>query len=237
MPEQEQLTTSLFKQRNYPGRVRLLSRIQAKFGTAGLIVAIVALVAALAGTAFAAVDRLSKQEKKEVKSIAKQFVGVGPAGPQGPAGANGDTGARGPEGPEGKEGPEGPEGKEGKEGPAGPTETNLPSGKTSKGVWGFINTNVTHAYAQISFPLYLTAEPEPHYMPFGETPTTECPGTVLEPKAAAGHLCIYAKTIVNSEPLEFVSDDNFRSGFLFLFDLENESADAEAHGTWAVTAK
>jgi hypothetical protein len=215
----------------------MFSRIHGRLGTAGFIIAIVALIAALGGTAFAAVDRLSKQEKKEVKVIAKQFAPAVVPGATGPAGSKGDAG------PRGETGSEGPEGPQGIPGEPGPTETKAPSGKTMKGVWGFTATGVEYTYAQISFPLFLTAEPEPHYLP-SDWPTgasTEekenCPGTVGEPKAKVGHLCIYDKGLENASPSEFVSDDNFRSGFLFKFNLENEANFAEAHGTWAVTAK
>jgi hypothetical protein len=215
----------------------MISRIHGRLGTGGFIIAIVALIAALGGTAFAAVDKLSKQEKKEVKSIAKKFATAGPAGAVGPAGP------QGPEGPRGPEGPQGEPGEQGIQGEPGPTETKAPSGKTMKGVWGFTEKGIEYAYAQISFPLFLTAEPEPHYLPSdwpagaGAEEKEQCPGTVGEPKAKAGHLCIYAKGLINASPSEFVSDDNFRSGFLFKFNLETEANFAEAHGTWAVTPK
>jgi|SRR5215213_2887395 len=218
----------------------MFSRIHSRLGTAGFIIAMVALVAAFAGTAFAAVDRLSNQEKKEVKKIAKKLAAAGPAGAIGPVGPQGTAGARGEVG---SEGPQGEPGEPGEQGEPGPTETKAPSGKTMKGVWGFTTVGVEYTYAQISFPLFLTAEPEPHWLP-ADWPTgasTEekenCPGTVLEPKAKVGHLCIYGKTVINVSPSEFVSDDNFRSGFLFKFNLEDKAAFAEAHGTWAVTAK
>ena len=218
----------------------MISRIHSRLGTAGFIIAIVALVAALAGTAFAAVDKLSKQEKKEVKVIAKKYATIGPAGAVGAVGPQGPVGPRGPEGPEG---PQGEPGQQGIQGIPGPTETKAPSGKTMKGVWGFTERGIEYAYAQISFPLWLTEEPEPHYLPSdwptgaGAEEKEQCPGTVGDPKAKAGHLCVYEKTTFNTSPSEFVSDDNFRSGFLFKFNLETEANFAEAHGTWAVTPK
>jgi hypothetical protein len=201
-----------------------------KLGTAGLVVAIVALIAALAGTAFAAVDKLSGAEKKEVKKIAKQF-----AGKPGAQGLTGSQGAKGDPGPKGDQGERGLEGPEGEEGPPGPTETTLPAGKTMTGVWGFTNTGVEQAYAQMSFPLRYQGEPEVHFMPSGEAPTTECPGSVSEPKAAAGHLCIYEKNSLNATPSEFITDDEVHSGLLLVFNIENIANLAVAHGTWALT--
>jgi hypothetical protein len=91
----------------------MISRIQSKFGTAGLVVAIVALVAALTGAAFAA-GGLTGQQKKEVKKIAKKYAGkngapgaVGPQGPKGDTGAAGTNGTNGTNGTDGKDGTNG----------------------------------------------------------------------------------------------------------------------------------
>lgn len=82
----------------------MISRIQDKFGTAGLVVAIVALVAALAGTAFAAAG-LNGKQKKQVTAIAKKYAGKqGPAGPAGPVGPAGPAGAKGEQGADGADG-------------------------------------------------------------------------------------------------------------------------------------
>jgi len=89
----------------------MFSRIQERFGTAGLVVAIVALIAVLGGTAFAASGGLTGKQKKEVKKIAKSFQGQGPVGPQGPAGANGTNGTNGKDGAPGGPGTPGAPGK------------------------------------------------------------------------------------------------------------------------------
>ncbi len=87
----------------------MLSRMQSKLGTAGLVVAIVALFAALTGAAFAANAALSSKQTKEVKKIAKKFAGKpgkagapGPVGPQGQAGPAGKGGTNGSNGADGK---------------------------------------------------------------------------------------------------------------------------------------
>lgn len=128
----------------------MISKLHARLGTAGLVVAVIALVAALAGTAFAAAG-LSSKQKQEVKTIARQFAGkngaTGPAGPAGAkgdtglVGAKGDTGAAGATGPQGPAGPTGADGAQGPEGPAGPAGSPwtvgnvLPSGATEVGTW------------------------------------------------------------------------------------------------------
>lgn len=102
----------------------MYSRLQKKFGTAGLVVAVVALIAALAGVAFAAAG-LNPKQKKEVKKIAQQYAGkngaTGPAGPAGPQGPKGDPGAAGATGADGVNGANGAAGATGATGTTGAT--------------------------------------------------------------------------------------------------------------------
>jgi hypothetical protein len=100
-------------------------------------------------------------------------------------------------------------GKNGKDGETGFTEF-LPSEKTETGVWRFVshNTVVENGggevsekadpvqWVPISFPIPLSSEAageiavESHATAVG--PSTNCPGTADEPKAAPGFLCVYA---------------------------------------------
>jgi Collagen triple helix repeat (20 copies) len=136
----------------------MLSRLQNKLGTAGLVVAIVALVAALTGAAFAA-GGLTKQQEKQVKKIAKKYAGKpgkpGPQGPVGPAGAKGNPGAKGDKGDTGTTGPEGPRGKTGPEGPEGSFATVMPAGTTIRGNWS-ITTPSGVAYGTDSVSYLMT---------------------------------------------------------------------------------
>jgi hypothetical protein len=205
----------------------LFALLEEKVGTAGLIVAIVALITALSGGAFAAQKFVTK---KQAIKIAKKYAGQdgapGAPGPSGPAGAKGADGAAGQPGEKGDIG---------ETGPAGPVETTLPAGKTMTGVWGFRESDVTEAYAQISFPLRYPGEPEFHVLNEGETSTTECPGSASDPKAQAGHLCIYVAG--TPQNIQFccltTEDDQFHSGLLLKFPLEDPTEEAFAHGTWA----
>jgi hypothetical protein len=142
----------------------MYSRLQKKFGTAGLVVAVLGLIAALAGAAIAA-GGLTKQQEQQVKKIAKKYAGkngatgptgpVGPGGPQGPkgdpgsvgatgadgvngvTGATGATGGTGPTGAKGATGATGPTGVTGPEGALGTAGTTLPSNASETGVWAF----------------------------------------------------------------------------------------------------
>lgn len=219
----------------------MFSRIHQKLGTAGFIVAIVALVAAVSGAAIAAMPGLNAKQKKEVAKIAKKHAGKpgapgaqGPQGPQGNPGPQGPQGVPGPVGPAGEEGPPGPEGKEG---PPGPTETKLPAGKTLKGLWQFQTEGSGFGLVSISFPLQVLPNPSPHWIGVGEPSTEECPGNAAEPKAARGHLCIYASTIINAAPfpLQIVGPEE-SIGWRAKFNVVEEK-DAFGLGTWAVTTR
>jgi hypothetical protein len=214
----------------------MFSRVHNKLGTAGFVLAIVALIAALAGTAFAMAG-LNPKQKKEVKKMAKSFAGKnGATGPTGPAGA---VGATGPAGGSGAKGDTGPTGPTGATGPAGPSETKLPSGKTSTGLWAFAAKGHS-AYVVVSFPLRVTPAPDWHWLKKSEQ-TAECPGTVNEPKAEPGHICFYREEIKNTsnaDSPEFVgsSTTDPTSGWVGEFIPEGE-AEAYGLGSWAVTAK
>jgi hypothetical protein len=225
----------------------MLKRIHNRLGTAGLVIAVVALVAAVAGTAFAAGGLTKKQEKQVVK-IAKKYAGK--PGAQGAKGDPGPTGAQGPKGDQGLKGDAGTPGTDGEDGIDGENgvcsvavpKCELPSGSTMTGVWGVASVGVSHPVAEVSFPLRLAAEPtEFQVIPPGGTSTSECPGTPEEPQAKKGYLCIYEAvelTNVKAPPFNgFVTDDLFHSGFLFRLAAIEVGELAEAHGTWAVTAK
>jgi hypothetical protein len=169
----------------------------------------------------------------------------------GPQGLAGPQGAAGTPGSEGKQGPEGKEGKEGKAGKdatfdGGP----LKSGVTETGAYSVhILSSGTYEYVTVSFPIPLKAGLEApaediHYMPIGEEPTSECPGSAAEPEAEEGQLCFYG-TLYDQEI-------SFTSGVGEIFDpvkkqyvtpatgasaLFTATGDgARSLGTWAVTA-
>jgi hypothetical protein len=220
----------------------MFSRIHNRLGTAGLVVAIVALIAALAGTAFAAVDTLSNVEKKEVKKIAKKFAGKsGATGPVGPQGPQGNPGAPGSPGAPGEDGDDGAEGEDGVCSVSIPTCV-LPAGATVTGVWGIASKGSERAYAPISFPLRLASEPTEIQLigPDGSspTPTEECPGSVEEPKAKEGFVCIYQSTgsLSNIQFLDYIPE-SLRNGVVLDPKIEDTAVEARTHGSWAVTGK
>jgi hypothetical protein len=210
----------------------MFSRMHNKLGTAGLVVAIVALVAAVGGTAIAALPGLNAKQKKQVTTIAKKFAGQdGAQGIQGPVGPQGSPGPAGAPGSEGDEGPQGPIG------PAGPTETKLPSGKTSTGNWALAVKGHSD-YLTLNFPLRVEPQPEAwHWLGVGGS-NANCPGTPQDPKAAPGHLCIYAVELANLSGPELVagSTTDPTSGWVGEF-IPGGEAEGYGYGSWAVTAK
>lgn len=225
----------------------MLKRIHDKLGTAGFVLAIVALVVALGGTALAAKGVFTKKQEKKIIQIAKKY-----AGKDGAPGPKGDTGAAGAQGPKGDAGPKGDKGdtgSQGPEGPPGPTETVLPPGKTSTGLWAFSGKEHA-AYLLINFPLRVqpaprsapaeagTGNPE-HYLFPGET-SPVCPGSFASPDAEPGNLCIYIKALHNVSPefpLEIgTATADPTSGWVGEFKPES-GKEGFGNGSWAVTAK
>ena len=194
----------------------------------------------------------------------------GKDGAQGPAGANGKEGAQGPAGVSVasleskakigscKEGGSefkaasgttyacnGEKGKEGSPWTAGGT---LPAGKTEKGQWSAsLNKNFEGSVggnAAISFGIPLVSAPTLVYVSETEgSHAPECPGTVAEPEAAEGDLCVYA-TFENLGPNKlatFVEGEVTKVGGFLSF-TGGEIAGKEVfgvaiHGAWAVTGQ
>jgi hypothetical protein len=207
----------------------MFSKMHNKFGSAGLVVAVIALIAAVAGTAFAA-GGLTKQQEKQVKKIAKKYAGK--PGPQGPKGDSGAAGAQGAKGDQGPKGDQGSEGKQGPEGPAGPTETELPPGKTVTGTFALRDEGLNWYWVNISFPLSVTPAPD---ATLATANPTKCDGTVANPKAAPGFLCIYLDPETSNTFVGFILSPDRNSGTTLEFKPENEAQPIKALGTWAVT--
>jgi hypothetical protein len=121
---------------------------------------------------------------------------------------------------------------------------NLPPGKTMKGSYmvGAMSSGGTYyGLAVFSFPQQLAANPIPHYMAVGATPTAQCPGSNDAPAAAPGHLCIYENaksnvaTFTISDPARNLANTSGRWGAY----IQITAAAAGlfySNGTWAVTA-
>jgi Collagen triple helix repeat (20 copies) len=172
-------------------------------------------------------------------------------GPQGAAGRAGPAGASGPRGLTGSPGPQGTTGPAGPAGPAGlrgdSFESGLPSGKTLRGIYEIADTaaakSVQDQTTAISetYAASLPAAPQIHFIADGATPPAACPGSVADPKAAAGNLCVYeSRNHANlaEDPDVFIDPSNQAEGTLgFGIEITANSAGLyDSAGTWAVTA-
>jgi hypothetical protein len=149
-------------------------------------------------------------------------------GPKGATGATGPTGAQGPQGPRGEQGE------------SGTFLSSLPSGKTLTGVYG-ISGHVetagdTAAEDAISFQVPLSTPPVEYIVSSG-SPTAECPGTVDEPEAAPGYLCLYEEHVYGADgELEAEATGSGKSGFAVFLAGPTVAGGYNYYGTWAVTA-
>jgi Collagen triple helix repeat (20 copies) len=253
----------------------MFSSFRTRFGIPGVI-SVIALVFAMFGGAYAASNDGGDGSKASASAKAKKGPRgprgprgpqgpVGPAGPQGPAGApgaKGDAGANGKDGAPGQAGAkgatgatgeEGPEGEAGEEGSPWTAGGTLPSEETLTGTWSVSVPDVVAEniiYSQISFPIPLPAEiseANAHVAPHAN-----CGGTVANPTADAGHLCVYVRAKQNVAFASGPTSGNIKdivkpsstpaeeggatiSGALLSLAI-TAAGDANAWGTWAVTA-
>jgi len=254
------------------GRLRHPVRaIREPLGTAGLVVAIIALIMAMGGAAFAAAG-LNGKQKKEVEKIAKKFAGApgkqgapGANGAQGPVGAQGSTGPTGVAGAKGDPGANGAQGSPGKQGESAPCTAGEPtcvvaSGVTETGAWSISQSSAgaLQPFATISFPIPLAEgsginsafafnKEQTANEDFG---TSGCEGSVAEPTAPSGKLCVYtggetlekaAGATYQVQALEVLTTSKYAAtGAVlrapFLIGSPEEPASIEASGSWAVTA-
>lgn len=239
--------------------ILMYRRFHERFGTAGVVIAVIALIVALGGTALAK-GLFTKAQEKKIAAIAKKFAGkpgaTGPQGPQGPQGSPGATGAKGDKGDTGLPGKDG----------TFSTEP-LPSGQTLTGIWGqeIAPTSGELGLVTISYPIRVSPAPtklvwvkaggnfalvaNPATGAFVELLETQeeveeaCPGSVANPQAVAGNVCMYtafeeSATFDNgffAHPHRATSPDP-TNGVVFPF-VNTESEPGLISGSWAVTAK
>jgi len=229
-----------------------------------LIVSIIALVVACTGTAIAANQLITSAEIKnrtiKMKDLSRALrkavlAGVGPTGPKGPDGAKGAAGRTGPSGATGATGVTGADGTSLFD------AATIPSGTTIRGAWGgryiaAIAGNQQNSYLlSYSFPLPAPVALKDSNVQFGANTAgpvgdadPACTGSVAEPTAPAGKVCIYSNegpngTRSNSTLTGFklsaagVNTEADRYGFeVRMVDAGTVPGTVRAEGTWAYTA-
>lgn len=128
--------------------------------------------------------------------------------------------------------------------PAGSLADGLPSGKTLRGRFeagdGSPPNNVNDVASEaISFGAQLPTPP-PRTIVMNQPAPPQCPGTVADPQAAAGHLCIFVGDRVAISSVETISDNGAIGGTTRqgagIYVISATTGIFGARGSWAVTA-
>lgn len=204
-----------------------------------MIVAMLALFVALTGTAVATTSALitGKQIKNssitgaDVKNRSLRPIDFrgsvrGPRGLRGLTGATGATGASGAKGDKGDKGD------------AGPLVNTLPPGATLRGMYAWADRSATgyNPVVPLSYPFPLPASPTINVIGVGGASTAACPGTVADPQAAPGNLCVYQQRNDGNLAFSVLNEvQGGRFGAVLYFPIP-DGTDYEYEGTWAVTA-
>ncbi len=255
----------------------MFSTIRKRFTYTNVAVT-VALVFAMSGGAYAASKYVITSTKQISPKVLKTLQGKagkaganGAQGAPGVAGAQGSAGPQGPQGPAGAAGPNGTNGENGKEGEKGKEGSpwtaggTLPSEKSEQGVWSVLYTATAAGQAgsaDISFNIPLAEAPEATKttnfigLKEGENEENEnktaipshCKGTVSNPIAQPGNLCVFARSLGNAtlggaflsqlflNPQEGTFEAAGTNGTVMDFAATAEGT-VFADGDWAVTAK
>ncbi|HJZ35335.1 MAG TPA: hypothetical protein VJ204_03600 [Solirubrobacterales bacterium] len=214
-----------------------MKKIRANLTYANVMSTIAVLLVLGGGTALAATVVLPKNSvgAKQLKKGAVTPAKLAPAAKAALTGPRGATGAVGPQGPKGDAGTTGEKGE------PGTFLSALPSGRTLTGVYGISghiqNPGDTGAEDAISFQIPLS-EPPVESVVIGGAPTTECPGTVNDPAAAPGYLCLYEQAAYGDEPaLKAEPTGSGKDGFAVFIPGATVEGPYNDYGTWAVTAR
>lgn len=117
---------------------------------------------------------------------------------------------------------------------------------TMRGEWSvsFVAANGNNGgLSSFSFPQALPSAPGAdlgNVIPVGGPSTTNCPGTVTDPQALPGQLCVYEKIRGNTDIVRILDNGSaqFERASPTGFSIVNSAAaagDSFAHGRWAVT--
>jgi len=227
--------------RQTTGKGNPMRRLFRKRPSAALIIACAALAVALSGVGYAAtvLPKNSVGSKQVINGSLKK-ADLSKKAVAALKGARGQQGARGEQG---LPGIQGVRGDKGDPGPAGPFPDTLPGGKTIRGYWGWYSTVTASGQFAGDFQSFggftLAAPPTAHYVAFNASPPSQCPGTLSNPQAAPGNLCVYESVRGNLAQPQ-VCNMNFcpasgPAGFA-VYSTSLASGVTFARGTWAVTA-
>jgi len=208
-----------------------------------MVVACTALLFAMTGAGYAAgklgpntvgTKQLKKNAVISSKVKNRSLLAVDFKAGQVPKGAKGDPGAPGAPGAPGQQGP------------PGPFPDAFPAGKTLRGNYMTAGNNGPSTnHSAYSFGFRLSAAPTVHYITVGTPPPADCPGTVTNPQANPGHLCVFEVFAQNATAFRGVCDAETagcpansasREGFAVYAAIQTAGQGMYVFGSWAVTA-
>jgi hypothetical protein len=206
-------------------------------------IALLALFLALGGTTYAASSALIARNSVASPQVVNGSLQTKDLSKKARTALKGNRGLRGLTGAQGAKGATGAQGVQGV---PGPVTGVLPAGQTLRGNYMLSQTNATatNFHNAVSFGLRLSAAPTVHYINNGTAPPAECPGTVADPQAAPGHLCIYetqatnvgaGRGACNPEVGGCPANSASREGFAVYGPVTGAGA-VYMFGSWAVTA-
>jgi hypothetical protein len=116
----------------------------------------------------------------------------------------------------------------------------LAAGQTLRGVFEVAGNNDASGFVagfDISYPIPLAAAPQTNVIPSGGPPTTNCPGTVANPLAVSGKLCIYVASLTGATGLTELTAFGLplKLGTTFIPAGVGAGANYQVNGAWAVT--
>lgn len=200
-------------------------------------IALLALFLALGGTSFAAASLINGKSIKPHTIAKNRLTNTAIKQLKGNRGSAGAQGARGATGAQGVQGVQGP---------PGPFPGTLPPGKTVRGEYE-IDYTITGATAaggdNISFGFTFASAPTPHVILLGDpTPAGCAGGSVTNPQADPGNLCVYESSMNDRSTLSVFQESTGTSGLtdpwgagVFMFSTA-ASGTAYSAGTWAATS-
>jgi hypothetical protein len=208
----------------------------------------IALFVALGGTSYAAVTLSSNSVRsKHIKDGQVKRVDIAKNAVNADKVADGTLLAKdfkpgqfvaGAPGPAGSQGAQGPKGDKGATGDPGPLLATLPSGKTLRGIYSYAGhqtTGYSPTYA-ISYQFQLASAANENVIAVNGASTANCPGTVSDPQAASGHVCVYEARNDSNSDLSATNQSGYGGFGTVLFAAIPDDTDYELDGTWAVTA-
>jgi len=229
------------------------------------IVALIVVLGGTAFAAGGGLTGKQKKEVKKIAKSFQGTGPAGPQGAPGAPGANGKDGANGQNGAPGAPGAPGKsvvseeeepganceeggysfEVEDSEEvnyvcnglGTGAASQTQLAPGETETGMWGLMGTGEPNYLVTMNFPLRPVFDSSVEIIGNASNDPDHCSGTVQDPQAAPGYLCMYREVYENLIRTFLYLDNELEpSGLNQEFAAVDPTEPVVARGSWAVTS-